>query len=587
MATMFTAAAEQVSPAQALATAKRFMAPASTGTGVTTNSITQMRLAYTPGSADAAGYYVFTRNGDNGFVIVSGDDRLPQIVGYSFSNQFDPDMMPDGLKAYLADYTALVDGVRQGEAVPSAVTGGGAAIGPLMTVQWDQDAPFNDKCPRVGLQRAATGCVATAMAQVMKYHSHPAQGNGTVTWEGTKFDLSKSTYNWAMMPDRYLKGSYTSAQAAQVAQLMLDCGHAVQMEYGTESGALTEYVAPALVKNFGYDGAIEYQVRSGWSDEAWIQLIRYNLGQGWPVIYGGNGDAGGHQFICDGIDTDDLLHINWGWSGMSDGFYDMNILSPDDVGIGGSAITFNEGQDMVCGIRPAGSSNDASSWQPHLILCAMTIATKTDSSGRYKITNATNPAIQAKFEIDNATGGAVKFKFGYVICDADGNEVSRTIGYSGSFADAGYYIPSTTVSVSVKDLPAGKYHVMWRWQDNTSGTSQELREFWVGDLAEGFWFEVRSDGYYEAEPEQAGLGAVMPDATSQWFAVGGSGEVTVSGAPDGSSIQIFTADGALVASATASGETTTVSAGSASAGLRIVAVMAPDGSRKVFKTIVR
>jgi len=585
LATALSAVAGPVSPDQALATATRFMIPLD-GASVTANSATRMRLAYTSGSADGAGCYVFSRNDGDGFVIVSGDDRLPQIVGYSFDNPFDPVMMPEGLKAYIADYTAMVDSVREGAAVPVTTTAGGAAIGPLMSVRWDQGAPFNDKCPRVGLQRAASGCVATAMAQVMKYHSHPAQGNGTVTWNGTKFDLSQSTYNWAMMPDRYLKGSYTSGEAMQVARLMLDCGHAVQMEYGTESGTLTEYVAPALVKNFGYDGGIEYQARSGWSDGAWIQLIRYNLEQGWPVIYGGNGDEGGHQFICDGIDADDLLHINWGWGGMSDGFYDMNILSPDDVGIGGSGITFNEGQDMVCGIRPAASANDAVSWQPHLILCAMTIGTKTDSFGRYRITDAADPVIDASFEIDNATGGAVKFKIGYVICDTDGKEVARLIKWTGNFAGAGYYIPSTTIKVSVKDLPVGKYHVMWRWHENKLGASETLREFWAGDLAEGFWFEVRADGYYAAEPQHSGIEAIT-DASTQWSVVAGTGEVIVTGAPDGSIIQIFTTDGSMIASATASGEETAVSAGYVSAGLRIVVVTAPDGARKVFKTIVR
>lgn len=581
---ILSAAAAQVSPEQAQATAAYILGSAD---GTTTHTASVAIPTYTPTNPEGAEYYIFGGSNGRGFVIVSGDDELPAIVGYSHTNPFDPDMMPDGVKAFLKDYSALVDAVRHGSVdIPQPC--GGSAIGPLMSVEWDQDAPYNNKCPRMGLQRAPTGCVATAMAQVMKYHAHPANGYGTVTWEKQEFDLSLSNYDWDLMPDRYVKGQYTTAQANQVAQLMVDCGHAVQMEYGSESsGALTEYVAPALVRNFGYDGGIQYQMRSGWSDDAWLRLIRDNLEQGLPMIYGGNGDAGGHQFVCDGIDSNDLLHINWGWSGISDGYYDMNLLSPGDVGIGGDGLTFNEGQDIICYIKPADpGSNTADAWQPHLALCAMNISTPVNASGRYITASDTDPLINVKFEIDNATGGPVKFKYGYIICDAAGTEVARAINYSGSFRDAGYYTPETTVAVSAKDLAQGKYHVMWRWQLNSTGASTDLREFWAGDIAEGFWFEVRADGCYQAKAEPAGTEPIP--VSPQWAVSSSSyGHLIVSGAPEGSSINALTIQGITVANATATDAATDIDLSHAPAGVYIIHVTAPDGRRQVFKTILR
>lgn len=577
------ASAEQITTDEARSIATRFF---DNGQDLT-KSTAAVSLSYTQADSRNPAYYVFSHDNGRGFVVVSGDDRMPQIVGYSHHNPFDADRMPDGLKAFFANYASVVDAVREGTAYPATETGGGVAIGPLMTVQWDQDAPFNDKCPEIKSQRAATGCVATAMAQVMKYHAYPSQGYGKVTWEKENFDLSQSVYDWTLMPDRYISGRYTTTEADQVAQLMLDCGHAVQMKYGRESGALTEYVAPAFVKHFGYSECIQYQMRSSWTDSGWIGLIRANLSENLPVIYGGDGLQGGHQFICDGIDTADRLHINWGWSGLSDGFYDMNALSPDDVGIGGNAISFNEYQDIVCWIRPLSESDRVpATWSPHLALGYMEIETKTDDNGRYQTTSKLNPTIRASVEIDNATGGRVEFKYGYIIYNAAGNEVARSVTRTSSFSDAGYYLPDVTITVALKGLTPGKYHISWRWQNTEIGASPELQAFWAGDLAEGFWIEVRDDGYYAVNGDGAGIDGVAAD-TSSWKLTAAAGGFVLTGAPAGSDVRVYSAQGSLVATATASDDDTFIDMSGNRNGLYIIAVTAPDGTSQSFKSIFR
>ncbi len=578
------AMAEQITPDEAESAALNFF---TSRHGMSRSKDATVSLAYVPADSDTPAYYVFRRDNIPGFVVISGDDDMPQIVGYSYTNPFDAEMIPDGLKAFFSGYTSIVDAVREGTVRPAAEPAGGPAIGPLMQVQWDQDAPYNNKCPRMGVQRAATGCVATAMAQIMKYHAYPSNGYGTVVWNNRTFDLSASSYDWSMMPDRYISGSYTPDEADQVAQLMLDCGHAVQMEYGEESGALTEYVAPALVKNFGYDGGIQYQMRSGWSDDGWTGLIRSNLEQGLPVIYGGNGNLGGHQFICDGIDTSDLLHINWGWSGMSDGFYDINALSPEDVGIGGSAVTFNNDQDIICWIRPASESNSVpETWQPHLASGYMEILTKTDSNGRYQVASTDKPAIRASFEIDNATGGRITFRYGYVIYDINGVEVSRSINLSGTLHDAGYYIPEAIVSVSVGNLPTGKYHISWRWQNTMEGATSGLQEFWTGDTGEGFWIEVRPDGYYATTGTPSGTEPVITDLPS-WQITSIAGQFELSGAPEHTCVRVYSVDGAHVSTTVTAPDCRIIDMTGSRPGLYIISATAPDGTSESFKSVLR
>lgn len=237
------------------------------------------------------------------------------------------------------------------------------AVSPLLgNIAWNQTKPFNNMCPIYdGKNRAVTGCVATAMAQMMAYYKHPKQllqdiPEYTRKWFGRDVavpGISKSDgiYDWDNMLPFYstAEGSYTKDQANAVAKLMFHCGAAVQMGYGEQSGA---NLTPApLAKYFGYDADMMLDLsRSLYSLTEWTQILDNELAAGRPVFYSGSS----HQFICDGSDGQGLYHINWGWGGYQDGYFDITILNPEKSGVGsGNAPDgYNRYCSMLVGVAP-------------------------------------------------------------------------------------------------------------------------------------------------------------------------------------------------------------------------------------------
>lgn len=235
-------------------------------------------------------------------------------------------------------------------------------IAPMVQTQWDQGAPYNNQCPTYNGATTYTGCVATAMAQAMYYHRWPTKGTGSASyyWENGNTNLSSSlavTFDWNNMLKTYPSAtSGTSAQRNAISTLMKACGYSVSMEYGGDneggSGAATCYVVGALIDNFGYDNATSYEWRDYYTEAQWDDMMYNNLANVGPIIYGGQGDDGGHCFICDGYRASDgFYHINWGWSGTSDGYFALSALDPDALGAGGGSGGFYYGQDAVLNMR--------------------------------------------------------------------------------------------------------------------------------------------------------------------------------------------------------------------------------------------
>ena len=323
-----------------------------------------------------SGLYVFNVEDNGGFVIVSNDDRTIPILGFSEKGSLDPDNMPSNMKAWLqgyADEIAWLAGHGQTITGPKKArqkvgSHSTDAIAPLITTTWNQDAPYNNLCPKYdGTNKAATGCVATAMAQVMKYHEWPTSATQPIPgYTSPSYGLSLSslpatTFDWANMKDDYSL-SYTAAEGNAVATLMQYCGYSVQMNYGPESGSNTDFVAEALKTYFAYNTeTTKFVMRSYYTSANWADLIYHELANGRPVVYGGMSSGGGHEFVCDGYkyeDGTDFFHINWGWGGQSDNYYVLSALDPDQQGIGGSTSTdgYHYGQDAVIGIQKAGST---------------------------------------------------------------------------------------------------------------------------------------------------------------------------------------------------------------------------------------
>lgn len=303
-----------------------------------------------------APYYAF--NLEQGYVIVSGDDEMTELVGYAENGFFDAENVPPQMQLWLDRYAEYVAAVQSGKAKARKILlsdSPSVVVEPLVTTKWNQDAPFNNFAPEYtddnnNTQRCATGCAATAMAQIMKFHNWPEQGVGHYSYEHQSFgtissNFSEHVYDWTNMIDRYNNGEYSNVQADAVALLMKDCGVSLNMNYGPVSGASIYSYTPAFKNYFHYSSRTVN--RSGCETAEFTKIITDELQEGRPIIYCGTGEDGGHAFVVDGYDTNYFLHVNWGWGGYSDGYFDMNYMDPTGLGIGGGSGAFKWNQGIV------------------------------------------------------------------------------------------------------------------------------------------------------------------------------------------------------------------------------------------------
>lgn len=303
-----------------------------------------------------APYYAF--NLEQGYVIVSGDDEMTELVGYAENGFFDAENVPPQMQLWLDGYAEYVAAVQSGKAKARKILlsdSPSVVVEPLVTTKWNQDAPFNNFAPEYtddnnNTQRCATGCAATAMAQIMKFHNWPEQGVGHYSYEHQSFgtissNFSEHVYDWTNMIDRYNNGEYSNVQADAVALLMKDCGVSLNMNYGPVSGASIYSYTPAFKNYFRYSSRTVN--RSGCETAEFTKIITDELQEGRPIIYCGTGEDGGHAFVVDGYDTNYFLHVNWGWGGYSDGYFDMNYMDPAGLGIGGGSGAFKWNQGIV------------------------------------------------------------------------------------------------------------------------------------------------------------------------------------------------------------------------------------------------
>ena len=295
-------------------------------------------------------FFVFNDDANGGYVIVSGDERMPDVLGYSYESTFDAENVPENMQALLDGYAAQVAYVRAHSEVlesPRKVASLGN-ISPMLTSHWNQREPYNNKCPLVGGERTLTGCVATAMAQIMYYHKWPEQMHGRIPDYVTRSlqlwvsDTSPKDYkiDWKNMLSSYSSG-YTQKEADAVAMLMMLCGVAVEMDYTTRwSGAGTDKACDAFSEYFSYDGNQESVWSGNYSSDAWEQLLYDELVEGRPILYVGYGNDGGHAFVIDGCNNN-YFHVNYGWGGSVEGFFLLSAVP-----------NYTEDQNAVIGIRP-------------------------------------------------------------------------------------------------------------------------------------------------------------------------------------------------------------------------------------------
>ena len=366
----FSSFAKDVSQTQAQRLAGAFLSRP--GGVMKAPSVTGSKLKHVYTAVESNGknsFYTFNVGDGNGFVIVAADDRAYDILGYSDTGRFEYDRLSPEMKGWLENYSEQISYIRKNNIqVDKAETETlGRSVAPLLgDIKWSQDAPYNEMCPAYDINtRCATGCVATAMAQVMYYNRWPEKGRGSNTYSPSILggmsltaDFGNTTYDWNSMTPTYSSASSKASRDA-VALLMLHCGISVNMEYYSSSGAGSEPVAPALFNYFNYDKGIAYRTRDRYSNAEWESIIRNELDNGRPMVALGRSSAGGHAFVFDGYDENGLVHVNWGWAGMSNGYFRTTALTPAMQGIGGANGGYNYGQYLITGIQPPAEGTEA------------------------------------------------------------------------------------------------------------------------------------------------------------------------------------------------------------------------------------
>lgn len=309
------------------------------------------------------------------------DKQEGHVLGCTPMQYVDGEVLPCGLEYWIKCANSAL---QSGKSIRRVESEHITDVDPFITTKWSQEKPFFNLCPRAGLKHCMTGCVATAMAQVANYYSYPTQGKGKGSYSVTSGSGSNErtttytatingVYDWENMLDDYSSNSYTNEQITAVATLMRDCGYSVNMAYAKDgSGALSLDIPNGLTTNFGYDSlSIGFMMHDYCTDEQWYDMIYAELAAKRPIIMGGQSNSGGHAFVFDGMNADGLVHINWGWAGQYDGFYDPAVMT--------SGLDFTQQQTAVFGITPSTASLGKSPLQTDILLLSPQIKIENDS----------------------------------------------------------------------------------------------------------------------------------------------------------------------------------------------------------------
>ena len=423
--------------------------------------------------------YVFNAVGEQGFVLVSAEDNARAVLGYSDEGHIDAQNIPANMRAWLQMYAdelaraakapAAADAQRSVEYYP--------AVEPLIgNVAWNQDAPYNNHCPidPKTQKRSVTGCMATAAAQVMYHHRYPEKGTGSYSywcgWENLSVNFSEATYDWDHMLPSY-KNDYTQQESDAVAQLMYHAGVASNMWYGSaSSGAAMGTAMQAMMRNFDYDAAIRVLMKDYMDEEAVMDAIVADLQGSRPVfIEALTKKDEGHAFVCDGIQADGYIHINWGWGGYGNGYFALSAMNPTNQGIGGASDdgAFTEYVTLYTGIQP----NQGGQTVPYLV------------SGGIELTSEAAIAKGSKVsvKIDDFQNAGLAQESGKIVFMLYHNgERYQTIATGRTWQlKPMYYNSSLDASASMADIPAGEYEMLVGI-DVTNKTQYPIYAYGVG-----------------------------------------------------------------------------------------------------------
>lgn len=468
-------------------------------------------------STENAAYYVFNNDG-GGFVIVSGDDRTTAILGYSTTGQLSQDSLPVNVSNWLRSYADEIDWMDSHPTEAAQLSAKSAAVRkvqqarhavePLLSSEWNQSAPYNNRCPVFyyndgTTEQSVTGCVATSMAQVMYYHKYPDATIAEIPQLSNRYNTSSgtqtvtlspvaagTTIDWTNMLPSYDDDATETEQNA-VANLMLLCGQSVKMNYGPSSGAADKAIRDALTTYFGYDEDATYVSRSNYTISEWNELMYNEVANGRPVCYGGQSTGGGHAFVIDGYDGEAYYHVNWGWGGHDNGYFALSVLNPgDNSGIGASSTDdgYSMSQDAIIGIQKP----DGVSQQTNKHVTASNLI-------------ANGKKLQVSW---NAPDGVTTYDFGLAFLNEDGS-----VGNIYSYGSSAFGSSNLTSAYTLGTLANGTYRLIP--VSKVNGTDEWLVS--VND-AENYFVITVSNGSYTSSVHTS---AVENSELSATFSIDG------------------------------------------------------------------
>lgn len=474
-------------------------------------------------AGNQAAFYIFNVGNNQGFVIVSGDDRINPILGYSDEGYFDEAKAPSNMKNMLNEYAHQISMLDEFSGIDGAIAAAKNvvdtrnSIAPLITTKWDQARPYWNKCPQVQnedgeYEPSYTGCVATAMSQIMKYYNYPAQttqvipsyqyGYGTGNMgeyiTQTTEDLPVTTFDWAHMLDSY-NGSEDQVYTDAVATLMLYVGHAAHMTYAlTASGTTDPYIPKAFNNYFDYNAQLVY--RSDYDQQAWEDMVYQELVAGRPMVYNGRaGSGGGHSFVCDGYEMGDYYHINWGWGGLGNGYFQLAIMNPHAAGIGASSSAegYNIDQTAIIGITPGYSGQG----QVNHVLTVYNMYYSGNrelerGSNGFSLYKRRQVVVTAEDHIDDGT----KYARGIALYDSNNNFVEM-------IASMTYYSSAISVTDKWPDSNSSEYYYFGK--NISNGTYKIVPVCQVQGTSE--WIPMLESDRYYIEMNVSGNTATLVD----------------------------------------------------------------------------
>ncbi len=456
--------AESISERQARDIATHFMASHSMSPASLTTVKRASRLNATPGS-DKAAYYVF--NASRGFVIISGDDRAPAVLGYSDKDTFDPQNVPEAMQELLDSYSDQIESLCQGaEAAPQLMAN--KAISPLVTAIWSQNNPYNILLPFLPKgTHASAGCVAVAMAQVMHYWQWPPRPSKTIpSYTSSSLGIYMPAlpvvdFNWSAMHNTYQTTDTVSDAANAVATLMLYCAQSIEMDFKeSSSGATTTRCPWILTDYFDFQGGTRCLSRFNYSSQEWADIIYSELAAGRPVIYSASKATSGHAFVCDGYDGKGMFHINWGWNGSSNGYFLLNVLNPDIQGTGSAngAYGYVYSQAVIVGIEPGTGGYGNTEVTSAYVTLNDYRATRTTSSGSF--------AAWVSGRFYNYTSQPFAIRYGWGLFR--GNQFVKIItsNYYNYLKPGSYMNVNNTQLLFGSSITSGTYRIMPVYSNN-------------------------------------------------------------------------------------------------------------------------